>query len=736
MARDKNSVVQKDDADAQIRFAKRKAWFNAEWQRQEANRYQMALDEDYYDSIQWTEQEARIVRSRGQNPVVYNEVGYTVDFLLGTERRMRRDFKVLARINKAKEAADDAEIKTNLLKYLDDVNRAPFERSQAADDQLKAGMGWLATGITSDPEQEPIYLGAVSWRNMLHDSISGERNPDKWRYEFRFQEVDLDVAQAYFPNKKEALERASSDGIDGGADHGWGGTWPSMGIISRADMPAKYVDVDVNTWINNPRKRVLLIECWCYEPTTEKAGEGMDGHVKMRMHVSIMTKLETILEAESPYRHNKFPYIPLWCYRRKRDGLPYGVIRRMRGPQDSLNKRMSKALFEASSNQLRAEKGAIDNEAMDIDEVRDELNTPDGIALFADGALSGGKVQVHDRKADAQAQLAIAEQDRQSMRMLVPMETRGSQSNVVAAKGIIAKQEASCMLTAEPFDNMLEAHQREGEINLSLIEQFYTDEKTFSVTGDRFKLDYFTINEPDPANPGRKLNDVTKCKAQFVIGEAPWRQSLAEAAFESAMQMLGQLAPVAPQVVVAIIDLVFEWSDLPNKQTILQRIRQATGQSDPDQGDTPEQMAQKQRQAALANAQFQAEFATLQAQVKEAQAKGSKLDAEAMAKRLETVYMSAQAAQIALQIPGAMVVADQLLESVGFKDQSGDGTGAVVPDAAAVPNDGTSMPVDDATRGPAMPSGEPSVPQPQQADGAMQGIETPAPDGVNQGAQA
>jgi hypothetical protein len=723
MARDKKekaTVVTLQDAETRKRFERYKAWFNMEWQRQEVNRYQMSVDEDYYDSIQWTQDEARAVQARGQAPVVHNECKPMVDFMLGTERRMRRDFKVLARINKSKDAANDADIKTQLLKYLDDVNRAPFERSQVADDQLKAGLGWIAVGVTDDPEQELIFKSHVSWRYMLHDSISGQRNPDKWRYTFRFHEVDLDVAQAYFPQKAEALERASNAGMEGDADHGWGGIFPSMGLIGRANESLKYMNYNADTWINNPRKRVLLIECWCYEPTTEKTSDsgGISGRVRMRMHVSIMTKLEMIVSAESPYKHNKCMYIPQWCYRRKADGLPYGVIRAVRGPQDDLNKRMSKALFEASSRQIRAEKSAIADDVMDIEQIREEENSPDGVSLYADGALSGGKVQSVDRKSDAAAQLQLAELDRQTIRTLVPMETRGADSNVIAAKGIIAKQQASSMLTAEPFDNMLETHQREGELTISLVEQYYTAEKTFSVTGERFKLDYYTINQADPANPGRKLNDVTAHKAQFVIGDAPWHQTIAQAAFESAMEMLGHLAPVAPQVVVSIIDLVFEWSDLPNKQTILQRIRQATGMSDPDEGDTPEQVQKRQQQARLAQAQFAAELAMLQAQVKEAQAKGIKLDAEAMAKRLETVYMSAQAAQVALGTPGAMVVADQLLESVGFTDMSGQGTGAVVPEAAMEPAQ------------PALPAPGAPIPEPQQADGAMQGIETPAPDGV------
>lgn len=713
------------------RFERRKAWFTMEWQRQEANRYQMALDEDYYDSLQWTEEEARAVRQRGQNPIVYNEVAPTIDWLIGTERRMRRDFKVLARSSSAKEASDDAEIKTQLLKYLDDVCRGPFERSQAASEAWKGGLGWVEVGITSDPEKELIYCGAESWRRMLYDSMGTKLDTSDWRFMFRFKEVDLDVAQAYFSNKAVELERASNVGMESDADAGWTGLFPSLGLISHANMPAKYRQYDPDVWLSNHRKRVLLIECWNFEPTREKTGNGLGEQVRMRMHVSIMTKLDTILEMESPYKHNRFPFIPVWAYRRQRDGAPYSPIRRVRGPQDGLNKRMSKAIFEASSNQLMAEKGAIDSDEMDIEELRDEMNSPDGIAVLNDGAVSGGKVKPIERKTDMAAQLGLADIDRQAIGRAtgISPEQKGATGNVIAAKGILAKHEQGAMLTAELFDNLLLAHQMEGEIKIALTEQFYTAEKTFSVTGERFKLDYFTINQTDPVT-GEKLNDVTRHKAQFVIGDAPWRQALAEAAFEQAMEMLGHLAPVAPQVVAAIIDLIFEWSDLPNKHTIIQRIRQATGQSDPDKGDTPEQQAQKQKQAALAQAQFNAEMAMLQAQVQEAKAKGLKLNAEAMAKKLEAIYMSAQAAQVAMQVPGAMVVADQLLESSGFVDESGQGTGAQLPPGAA------PAPTEQPPQ-PNAPGGAGSaIPAPQQADGAMNGIETPAADGVMEGTPA
>ena len=721
----KERPAQADDAKNRELFAKLKSWFEMEHQRQQVNRYQMALDCEYYDGIQWRPDEAAAIRRRGQNPIVFNEVKPTIDWLIGTERRTRRDFKVLARNNQAKDAENDAQVKTKLLKYLEDVNRSPFNRSQSFDDSMKAGLGFIEIGITSDPEDEPVFHRHESWVNCLHDSI-GTTKPDlsDSRYFFRFKEVDLDVAQAYFPEKAEELQRAATFGdtsaFGGPGDDEWAGAWPTGELSTTDGTPLRWITHNFEAL--NPRQRVSLVECWYRVPTREKTNIGgtSQDRTRMTMRVAVFTKHDLLIDAPSPYKHNRFPFVPVWAYRRKADGMPYGPIRNIRGPQDDLNKRMSKAQFLLSINQMRIEKGAIDKETMDVEELREEMAAPDGVAIFQDGALSGSKVQVREHGDIAQGHLALADRDSAAIRSVsgVTMEQRGQSSNGQSGKAILAKQDQGQMVTAELFDNLLLAHQLEGELTLSLIEQFYTEEKTFSVTGERFALDYTTINQADPVT-GEKVNDVTRHKAAFVIGEAPWRQALAEAAFESAMQMLGQLAPVAPQVVTAIIDLVFEWSDLPNKQTILQRIRQVTGMADPDEGETPEMQAQKAQQAQMQQAQFEAQMAGLQADIREAQARGEKLDAEAMAKRLESLYMAAQGAQVIAANPLITPVADELLKSAGFVDAQGAG----VIDPGVAPAQAEPLPTE-------------PPPELMQADGAlagsMQGSITPEADGFSQ----
>ncbi|MDN8831442.1 hypothetical protein Q0O37_14105, partial [Staphylococcus aureus] len=74
--------------------------------------------------------------------------------VLGTQKRTRSDFKVLPR---RKEEGKPAERKTQLLKYLSDVNKTPYGVSRAFEDAVKVGLGWLETGNQDDLEGEPLY---------------------------------------------------------------------------------------------------------------------------------------------------------------------------------------------------------------------------------------------------------------------------------------------------------------------------------------------------------------------------------------------------------------------------------------------------------------------------------------------------------------------------------------------------------------------------------------------------
>jgi hypothetical protein len=699
------------------RHDKRKNWFLTEAARQATNRSVMAKCEMFYDGQQWEAEDAETVRQRGQNPVVYNEIKPTIDWLIGTERRTRVDFLVVAD-EPGEEAEDDAQRKTKLMKYLDETNRASFERSFAAEDAFKAGVGWIEVGLRGDKSGVPVYIGAESWRNMLYDSQASKRDLSDARYIFRIKVVDLDVALALFPGKRKELEACAQTGDDISIFREWlGGTGLITGLDAFNGAKADELDYMTPTGIDlfNARERVLLLECWSREPVrnTERNVHGLADPMTFRIHCSVMTESDTLIEAPSPFKHDRFPFVPVWAYRNRRTGLPYSPILQLIGPQESLNHRMSRSLYEASSNQVWMEVGAADPEVMDIDELRREFDSPDGTPVFAAGALSGGKVKERPSQQEARFQLEFANRDIISIRGMsgVTGENRGLDQGQQSGKAILAKQDQGGLVTMELFDNLLFARQMEGELALSLAEQYITGPMTIRLPGDGNKVEYTQINQFDPET-GEYGNDITKRQAHFTVGEQAWKQSFAEAAFEQLMQVMTQLASAAPQVVIALLDVVFEMHpNLPRKQQILQRIRQVNGQTAEDGKMTPEQQAAKQQQEQMAKAQFEAQMAQLQADIRKAQATGEKLEAEAMAKRLESLYMAAQAAQVLTLAPQIAPVADELAKSVGFKDQNGQG-------ALNGP-----VPVQDPMQAP--------MPELQQADGAMDGIETPMADGVD-----
>lgn len=746
--------VQKSKLDSPVnqeRLTRLREWLDQEQRRQATNRYQMAIDADYYDGLQWQEDEAQTLLDRGQAPVVYNEIAPTINWMLGTEKRTRIDYKVLPR---RKEEGDLAEIKTKILKYLSDVNGEPLHRSLAFARAVKAGLGWLEVGVRGDESDEPLFYRAEDWRFILHDSQSLEPDLSDARYLFRWKWLDLDVARALFPNRAEIISRAAVDAPEtaaGEEDDPWY-------LGSRVTMPGqdyalvgRYRPYDSGSLGVTRRNRVKLIEAWYREPGRRQvlrsgplAGETYDpgnpAHqaavengaslydgMAMQMRVALFCEAGLLWEGESPYRHGRFPFVPVWGYRRQRDNAPYAPIRVMRDSQDSLNKRGSKALWILSSNRIIAEAGAV----ADWEELREEAARPDAIIVH-----ERGKELSIDRDVQlADQHLRLMDRDALAIRNGggVTAENLGRETNASSGKAIIARQDQGTVVTSELYDNLRWAVQWAGEIELSLIEQFYTEEKIIRLVGDRGYASFVAINQRDPAT-GRLQNDVTASKADFVVSQQDYRDSLRLAMFESLFEIVSRLAQMNPAVALNLLDLVVEMADVPNRDDLVARIRQLNGQRDPEREPTPEetqrlsqQAAVQQAQQQMGMAQMQATVAKLNAEVEKLRADQEKAQAESINKRLEAMYAALQSAQIVAQAPGAATMADEIMRGAGFKDAVLEEEAAMVREAAqaqALPPQQSVAPVANAGFAPAV-DGAPSP-----LLGVRSGIETVGNDGM------
>lgn len=639
-----------DGEEARAELRKLLEWYYYEKEKQSLNRLDMAMDCDFYDNLQWDPEDATVLRDRGQVPLVYNEVAPMVDWLIGTERRARVDWKVLPR---TEDDVDAADVKTKVLKYVSDINRVPFLRSRAFADSLKAGVGWMDDGTRDDPTQDILYSKYEDWRNVLWDSASYEPDLSDARYLFRWRWVDEDIAVMMFPNRAEQIRAATEEATNYTTD-GWEeDTWYTAHDLTQLKT-GTLLATGVGALADAKRRRVKLIEGQYRKPTrvtvvadgpmkgailsprdavlrdaVGKSGSMLVDRMMMRVHIAVFTEQYMMGYGPSPYRHNRFSLTPIWCYRRSRDRLPYGTIRRVRDIQMDLNKRASKALFMLNTNQVIAEEGATD----DWDRLRDEADRPDGLIV----TKPGRKVEIKRDTDAATGQITMMQLAQTTIQRSagVADENMGRQTNAVSGEAIKARQLQGSVVTTEPFDNLRFAVQVQGEKQLSLVEQWYTDEKVIRLTGAKGALEWVKFNVPErqPDGSVRYLNDITASMGDFVVAEQDYAGTLRQVMFESLNNLAARLPP---EVSLRVLTIAMEFSDLPNKDEIAEQIRGITGERDPNKEMTPEEQAAAEEQAMAQAEAMQVQrdmaMATLdeqRAKVRELNARAAKLEAEA-----------------------------------------------------------------------------------------------------------
>ena len=658
-----------DKEEVRARFTKVNDWWMQERTKQQEVRREAMRDHEIYDGPgQWTAEELEILKQRLQDPLVFNQVKPTVDWVLGTEKKARIDYRILPR---GEEDAAGAETKTKVLKYVSDVNNTGFKRSQSFVDAVISGVGWLDHGISGDPDDEKIRISYEDWRNVWYDSLAVEADLSDARYVFRGKWVDEDVAIAYFPDRADVIHAAANQDagilfddpafdLDGSED--------GTNVNSTTVIKTGFFSFAGETTASK-RRRVFLVEAWYRVPARKKTlrgkelgtlngvtydekdvdhvrlveaglGEPVDS-IQMEMRQMIFVADYVLYEGVSPFRHNRFPLVPIWGYRRKKDNAPYGMVRPLRDPQRDLNKRRSKALYILSTNKVITEEGAP---AGTLNEMYDAVNRPDGVVLLKDGFFE--KFKIGNERDLAQEHIALMEQDEKYIQNAsgVTDELMGRDTNAVSGVAINARQEQGHVVTQQLFDNYRMAFKLSGEIQLSLIEQYYTEETVVRIIGKDNEPEFVPVNAPDPET-GEIMNDITATQADFVVSEQDYSATIRRAMFETMSEMATKLPP---EVAIQILDLIFELSDLPGKEKFVERIRQISGQKDPDAKEDPNAAPEvdpaAEAEAAAAQQQADIQNQILQTQLAAEQAKVKKLEQEAqlVAAKIKTESVNQQ----------------------------------------------------------------------------------------------
>ena len=676
------------------RFRKLQQWRRQARVAQSANRAEMAVDEDFYDTIQLAPEDLQILNDRNQPANVYNVIKHLMNSLIGAQRASKQDYKILPR---KKSGAASAKAKTKVFKYITDISKGLYACSEAFTEAVCAGLGWLEFGARNT--DEILFMRSERWRNMWYDHLSIQQDGSDMRFVLREKWVDLDIATAMFPDKTDDL-KVLADGVN--SLYPYHPDDPVTDSASEFDLESD-MDSLFGGSFDGRRERIKLVEMQyrmpanvqimkmrdddtpygalhgaIYRPEQPDHKYLVDGGYftvsdayKMVVRHAMWAGKTLLQDEQTPYNHNRFSFVPIFCYRRKRDNMPYGMVRDLRGPQIALNLKKLRTNFLIAANQHVVKKGAVDDKVA----FHTEMQRPDGIAEVNE--MEGWKQVLHGDKIQALVGLTNDDERFMYSTSSVTADAEWQTRKELSGKAMEVQANQSQQSRGMIFDNYQYAFQAGGEILLSNIEQFYDQEQEIRITGDQQKDEFIEINKINPDGSPDLDSAITHMKADFIVGHQDFRESIRQWMVEKFFKLIEIISKVTPEGALSLMDLAVElMDDLINKDEAVARIRKINGQHGAEDEMTDQQKAElvqrQQAEAVKAQQNDQVEKALQQLTIMseklknvETQSKTDKNNADALVKKLEGFLKALEVAGTLKGTPELVTAADHLVKEAG-----------------------------------------------------------------------
>jgi hypothetical protein len=524
------------------------------------------MDRDYYDGRQWTDEEVRILKQRGQPPITSNRIRRKVNYILGYEQRLRTDPRAMPRTPKHEDAAKAA---TDALRYIVETNRFDRLKSSVFDNMVVEGFGGCEISLKQSRDGIDIVLKHVHWDRLFYDPHSRERDFSDARYMGTVTWIDRDTLLAQFSDKENVIEGTSLDG----------------------NIGETYDDRPKYEWTTKTRDRVRVVAMFYREPK------------KGWMHC-IFTNAGFLKDPEAiPYQDedgkNWCPLIMQSAYV-DRDNIRYGEVRELIGLQDEVNKRRSKALHLMTMRQVVMEDGAV----IDINDIRKQLSRADGVVTVAPGR----RFEILPTNDMAQGQFELLAEAKNEIDLSgANAALMGKDKLGLSGKAIQAQQQGGATELQPLMDALRDWHLTVLRRCWQLVRQYWTEERWVRVTDDENNLRFVGLNKPvtagelmqkrfDQLPPEEQQaraqelqmamqdpraqqvvqteNEISELDVDIYIEEQPDIISLQSEQFEQLAQMAGSGLPIPP-------DVLIEASSLRNKKQLLEMMRSNQGAPDP-----------------------------------------------------------------------------------------------------------------------------------------------------------
>lgn len=633
----------------------------------------------YYDGDQLPPQVIQVLQQRGQPPECQNLIAPAIDSVLGTEAKTRSDLRVEANFQNDETEKLAEALNAEFYTVCQEM-RIDRVRSDAYAGQIKTGLSWVEVRRNPDVTGSRYIAEEINRNEVYWDWTS--RRPDlrDCRWLMRKRWMDVDEAIMLFPQRAEVLQCAVGQlwddfadtdrlqGNDSDLEKGWG----EMQNWSRQE--SEYMSV------GRDRLMLYVIYYRVYEriPMMElPTGKFVEYDKNNIAHavavgsgrVSVTMQLVSFIRESwwaGPYHlgdracdapQGMFPLVPFWGFRKDKNGIPYGLVSRMISAQNSYNFRHLKITWLMQAKQIVMDDDATN---MSREQVREEANRPDGvIVLNADRknkTKASDALQINSDSSVSAQQMQVMEYDRQNIQDCAGIYSSymGQDSNAISGIAVSNLVEQSSTTLAEINDNYTMACNALGELILNYLLEDLKKRTDYSIVinrKDKRRRKIVTINVK--GDDGAITNNISRLDARIVL--APIDSTPAYRA-QLADRLIGIIQKLPAQAQTAVIDLVLELVEIPNKDEFVDRVSRAMGTQDPEyMTDEEKQAAQQQAKInEFAQAlQFKAQIAEIQnkdADTANKQANANKSQATADGQKYSDGLTMAQTGQIMQQM--------------------------------------------------------------------------------------
>ena len=620
----------------------------------------------YRDCNQLDAEMLRAMESIGMLPIQRPMIGAIMDSVLGVEARTRRDWVVLANDDQ-----DSAEAKA-LSKRLHEAERrsgADMAVSLAYEGQACVGVGWVEVGINRDPFGYPHRCYAPHRRELWWDWRGGS-DPDDWRYIVRRKWYDKDVLARMFPGRERTIRQATA-GYPGWASgigvHG--GMRDDDEELYRAGVRDWEVERDWAhgdaEWRDSARRRLCLFEVWYrqFEPGATLSVPGHDVVIEYepenprhqalvqmglaevretivpRMRLAYWVGPHKLADVPTPYPHHEFPYVPFLGFTDDRNGMYYGLIRRMMSGQDQINAGLTKMFYLMSSTLVMGDEDAF---AIPLDDVAEQVGLKNAVVpLNPDRKNPGQKPEIQtDRQLAAQHFQALQE----------AQQTLGANAGIHNAyQGKATDQQSGIAINSlveQSTTGLAKLNARYGWARKKVGELLLANElarmsgvefaEVVQVKREKVTVAFNAVERDESTGQARRSNDLSRLRTRVELADMPATASYKQ---QMAQGLMSLVETLPDDLKGPLIPMLVRSHDFPDREEVAQLLESQLGIG----GEQDPMVALQQQRAQAMQAEGERvalELAQAKAEVE--RGKASKLEAEVEQLRAEIAQMAEQ----------------------------------------------------------------------------------------------